>query len=57
MIGGTAGEVVASKHASFTAGDMVAGMGGCDRLVTVWAPLICAVSGLCQALGGPPGVA
>ena len=28
MIGGTAGEVLASRHANFTAGDMVTGMGG-----------------------------
>ena len=28
MIGGTAGEVVESRHPNFTAGDMVVGMGG-----------------------------
>jgi hypothetical protein len=35
MIGGTAGEVVDSRHANFKAGDMVAGMGGWQQFSVV----------------------
>lgn len=35
MIGGTAGEVVASKHAGFKAGDKVVGMGGWQEYTVV----------------------
>ncbi|HRI17091.1 MAG TPA: NADP-dependent oxidoreductase, partial [Burkholderiaceae bacterium] len=35
MIGGTVGEVVASKHPKFTAGDKVVGMGGWQQYAVV----------------------